>query len=303
MKLVFLATLDAILRRGSFSAAAEEVGLTPSAVSLQVKRLEEHFGQPLFDRTGRVVQPTAIARELSAAMQESLAKMDALRTRTQPQAAGRVSLGTIRTVQTSTLPPALAEVHRRHPQLSVRAVQGDSGVLLDQLKAGELDAGVIIRPASGGSKRLHWQLLAREPFVLIAPPDSRSNDLAELLSEYDWIQFDPTLTGGRMAAAYLHRIVPRVRSTIEIDSIDAIVAMVSAGQGLSVVPKPRHPISLAHPVREVELGAQAPSRQIVFVSRASDADNRRVQALREAFEVAYKDSDRSALLHQETAGA
>ncbi|MEF7616156.1 LysR family transcriptional regulator [Aquincola sp. MAHUQ-54] len=289
MKLVFLATLDAILRRGSFAAAAEEVGLTPSAVSLQVKRLEEHFGQPLFDRTGRVVQPTAIARELSSTMQESLAKMDALRTRSQPQAAGRVTIGTIRTVQTSTLPVALADVRRRHPQLSVRAVQGDSGVLLEQLKAGEIDAAVVIRPAGGGSKRLHWQLLAREAFVLIAPPDSTGATLSELLAAHDWIQFDTTLTGGRMAAGYLHRLAPRARSTIEIDSIDTIVAMVSAGQGLSVVPKPRHPISVAHPVREIALGAQAPSRQIAFVSRGPDADNRRIRALREACEVAYND--------------
>src|SRR6187431_1298842 len=79
MKLLFLATLDAILRRGSFAAAAEEIGLTPSAVSLQVKRLEEHLGQPLFVRSGRVAQPTPIARELALSTRDALAALEALR--------------------------------------------------------------------------------------------------------------------------------------------------------------------------------------------------------------------------------
>src|SRR3954470_12959136 len=134
MKLVFLVTLDAILRRGSFAAAAEEIGVTPSAVSLQVKRLEEHFGQPLFVRLARVVQPTPIAHQLVQTMRESLAAMEALRLKSTPVVSGRVVVGTIRTVQSSTLPPALRELRRRYPELFVRAVQGDSAALMQQLK-------------------------------------------------------------------------------------------------------------------------------------------------------------------------
>ena len=61
----------------------------------------------------------------------------------------------------------------------------------------------------------------------------------------------------------------------------------SAGFGVSVVPKPRHPISEAHPVREIELDRNTPFRSIAFVSRELDVDNRRVRALREAFDFAY----------------
>ena len=59
---------------------------------------------------------------------------------------------------------------------------------------------------------------------------------------------------------------------------DAIVAM---------VPNPRGPLRGVYPVREISLGRHAPKRQIAFVCRAADADNRRVAALREAFEHAY----------------
>jgi DNA-binding transcriptional LysR family regulator len=291
MKLMFLATLDAILRRGSFAAAADEIGLTPSAVSLQVKRLEEHLGQPLFVRSARVAQPTPLARELAQTMRDSLAAMEALRLKTSPVVSGRVVVGTIRTVQSSTLPPALHEVRRKYPELVVRAVQGDSDGLLQQLKAGVIDAAVVIRPSAGGSRRLHWHPLAHERFVLIAPPDSKGSSLQELLRVYDWIQFDTALVSGRMAANYLHRTAPRTRGAIEIDSIDTIVALVSDGLGVSIVPKPRHPISAVHPVREIPLNQHAHSREIVFVSRALDDDNRRVTALREAFAFVYAGSE------------
>ena len=286
MKLLFLATLDAILRRGSFAAAAEEIGLTPSAVSLQVKRLEEHLGQPLFVRSGRVAQPTPIARELAQTMREALSAMESLRAKSTPVVEGRVGVGTIRTVQSSTLPPALIEVHRRYPQLVVRAIQGDSEALMQQLKTGVIDAAVVIKP-SRGAGRFHWHPLAHEPFVLIAPPGSQGDSLEELLRTHDWIQFDTALVSGRMAGNYLHRVAPRARGSVEIDSIDTIVALVSAGFGVSVVPKPRHPISVVHPVREIALNLRAHAREIAFVSRALDRDNRRVIALREAFDFAY----------------
>jgi DNA-binding transcriptional LysR family regulator len=291
MKLEFLATLDAILRRGSFAAAAEEVGLTPAAVSLQVKRLEEHLGQPLFVRSARVAQPTPIARELVQTMREALLAMEALRVKSTPVVEGRIVLGSIRTVQTSILPAALLDVHRRYPKLFVRSVQADSSALMQQLKTGVLDAAVVVRPSSGGGSRFRWVSLAREPFVLIAPPHSTGDSLTELLRTHDWIQFDTTLVSGRMAGSFLHRAAPRMRGSVEIDSLDTVHALVSAGRGISVVPKRRHPISKVLPVRELPLDDGTHFREIAFVSRELDGDNRRVLALREAFQSAYAQAE------------
>lgn len=58
MKLQFLQTLTAVLRHGSFAAAAKDVNLRASAVSLQMLQLEDDFGQPLFDRSARQARPT-----------------------------------------------------------------------------------------------------------------------------------------------------------------------------------------------------------------------------------------------------
>jgi len=291
VRLACLVTLDAILKRGSFVAAAEDVGLTASAVGLQIKQLEEYFGQPLFDRSGRQTRPTAFAIELAEKMQDTLGVIRALREKRTPVVSGRLALGTIRSVQTTTLPMALQHVRAHYPQLSVRLVQDESPPLLRQLNAGEVDAAVLVRPQSGGSSRLHWHKLAREPFVLVAPPESRSTSLGELLSTHEWIRFDTSLTGGRIAASYVHRLAPRATSTIELGSIEAIVAMVSAGLGVSVIPVPRDPLRSAYPVRQIALGRQAPTRQIAFVCRAADRDTRRVIAVREAFAQVYAHQD------------
>src|SRR5262245_46115209 len=115
MNVAMLKTLTAIVDRGSFAAAAQEVGCTPSAVSLQVKQLEVWFGQLLFDRSARTVTATPFALEAAAVAREVSARLEALRQRPATTVAGRVRLGAIATVQTGLLPAALRTVRDRHP--------------------------------------------------------------------------------------------------------------------------------------------------------------------------------------------
>ena len=79
MNVAMLSTLVAIVDRGSFAAAAQEVGCTPSAVSLQMKQLEAWFGQPLFDRSARTVKPMPFALEAAAVARDFSARLEALR--------------------------------------------------------------------------------------------------------------------------------------------------------------------------------------------------------------------------------
>ena len=98
---------------------------------------------------------------------------------------------------------------RRHEH-PVEVSLADSDVLLVDLKAGRIDAAVLVRPQSGGSSRLVWQDVARQPFVMLAPPAMPMASPQELLQRHGLIR-----------------------------SIDAIVAMVGAGLGVSIVPQPR----------------------------------------------------------------
>jgi len=286
MKLAALDTLGAVLASGSFTAAAGDVGLTPSAVSLQMKQLEEYFGRPLFDRSGRTAVPTPFARELAAAAGGALATIESFRARSTTSVAGLLRLGAITSVQTAVLPHALRLLHERHPGLTVQLTLDVSAPLQAALNAGRLDAAVVVRPAGGGSTRLAWRDLARVPFVLVAPAHAEGG-AAHLLRRNPWIQYERSLTGGRIAAQYVRRLVPEKRATYEVASTDAIVAMVAEGLGVSVVPRPRAPLARAYAFREVPL-AGGPVRQVAWLSRKADVEDRRHAAVFEALLDAYR---------------
>jgi DNA-binding transcriptional LysR family regulator len=282
MNLAMLSTLVAILERGSFAAAAQEVGCTPSAVSLQVKQLEAYFGRPLFDRSARSARPTSFAREAAMAAREVTGRLEALRTRPGMAVSGQIRVGAIASVQSDALPRALAALRRRHPGLEVRILLDDSDALQASLKAGRIDAAVLVRPQSGGSSRLIWQDLVRQPYVMLLPPGAEGSRPQELVQRYGVIRYDPSLTGGRIALRYLRQTFPRARYVMELRSIDAIVAMVSAGLAVAVVPQPRRALLEAHHVAELALGRRGPSRQIALVRRAADSDDRNIDAVGEA---------------------
>jgi DNA-binding transcriptional LysR family regulator len=281
-----LKTLVAIVDRGSFAAAAHEVGCTPSAVSLQVKQLEAWFGQLLFDRSARTAKPTPFALEAATVARDVAGRLDGLRTRPAARVSGRVRLGAIATVQTGDLPQALRLTRDRHPDLRVEVSLADSDELIAAVKAGRIDAAVLVRPASGGSTRLVWHDLARQPFVMLLPPGVPPSSPRELLRA-GLIRYDTALTGGRIAAQYVRRVFPEARLVMEVRSIDAIVAMVGAGLGVSIVPQPRKALLEAHGVRALALGRGGPTRQIALVRRRADAGNRNIDAVFRALAEAW----------------
>ncbi|WP_420223559.1 LysR family transcriptional regulator [Pigmentiphaga litoralis] len=146
MKVEFLHTLCAVIRRGTFAAAAEEVHVTPGAVSQHIKYLEQHFGQLLFDRSARRAHPTPFALELAQTVQGTLDALESLRTRDETDVSGRTRLGTIDTVQATLLPGALKWLRDQYPKLDVELARGRSDHLLGELNAGTLDAAVVVRP-------------------------------------------------------------------------------------------------------------------------------------------------------------
>lgn len=111
------------------------------------------------------------------------------------------------------------------------------------------------------------------------PPSLCGPSPQELLQRHGLIRYDVALTGGRIAAQHVRRVFREARCVMEVRSIDAIVAMVGAGLGVSIVPQPRKALLEAHGVREVSLGRAAPTRRIALVRRHADAGNRNIDAV------------------------
>ncbi len=287
MKLTALETLVQVLASGSFAGAAQRIGLTSSAVGLQMRQLEDYFGRPLFDRSGRTSQPTAFAREVAAAVGQALSVVEGLRAHKSLAINGTIHLGAIPSVQTSVLPSALRLLQQAHPNLEVELLLDVTPGLQAALLAGRIQAGIVVRPDSGGSSRLHWLNLARIPFVLLVPGAVAERPVNELLREMPWIAYAPELTGGQIAARYVRRLVPGKKPAREVESTDAIVAMVAEGLGVSVIPRPRMQLFKAYGVRAVSLGRDAPRRQLSMIMRPGDAEDRRLAAVADAFAKAY----------------
>jgi DNA-binding transcriptional LysR family regulator len=282
MKIETFLTLDAVLRGGTLAAAAGEMNLTPSAVSMQMKHLEAYLGQPLFDRSGLQVRPTSLAHEVSTAMRDALQQLEALRKRPSVATEGTVRLGVIESMQPVVLPGTMRVLHERYPRLTLRPRAGRSTALTAQVKAGELDAALVAQPEDGGSARLRWHAMLRRELVLVAPPTASESSVAALFKQFEWIRYDRETVVGSMAARFVNTQALEKHSQLEFDSAPAIIAMVSAGLGISVLHIADAGVLQAYPVRIVKLGRNAPSIQLSMVTRKADDDSRPLVAVRDA---------------------
>ncbi|WP_145005571.1 LysR family transcriptional regulator [Pseudomonas oryzihabitans] len=288
MKIEAFLTLRAVLARGSFAAAAEAVNLTPSAVSLQIKQLEAYFGQALFDRSGRAVQPTPFALRLLDTVARTLADLEGLRNQRALPLTGRVRLGVTGSILTTLLPKAVAELQRRAPGITLQLERNDTPELMAALKADRLDAAILVRPPGGGSARLHWQDLLQEPLVLVVPAQLEHQAPEHYLRRYPWLRLDRKLVVGRLAARFVDSLVPQREALLDVPSADAIIAMVGMGLGVSVLPRLRPEHLATHAVREVALGAAAPRRQLSMARRKQDSENPLLDTIEQAFAVACR---------------
>jgi len=286
MKIEMFDTLDAVLRGGSLAAAASETNLTASAVSMQMKQIETYLGQPLFDRSGHAIRPTPLAHEVAAAMRHGLQHLQSLRRRSVVAIEGVVRLGIIESMMPMLLPGTLSELRARYPRLELRPTRGRSIGLTDAVKSGELDAAVVAEPEGGGSVRLNWRPLVRSEMRLIVPPEAAENSVPALFKQYDWIRYDRQTISGMLAARYVTRQVRTRHGALELDSVPAIVAMVSAGLGIALVHLVDAGFCQSYPVRFVRLSRGAPAVQMSFVTRKADADSRPLRAVGDAMTAA-----------------
>lgn len=265
-----LKTFLAIVRCGSFAAAGNQIGLTQSAVSAQVKNLEDALGMRLFDRTGRSAHLNAAGLR-SVPLAEQI--LDTFALMGQPESLseyrGELRIGAIATVQTGLLPPVLLRLLREAPGVAPKLVPGVSLNLLSQVDAGDIDLAVMIRPPFALPKELHAELIQKEPFVLIAPLNIEGDDPFKLLVEYPFVRYDRSSFGGRQVSRFLRKHNLDVRPGLELDELDAIVKMVESGLGVALVPTAGLWLERAPTVRIISLGSATFYRELVLVSRHS----------------------------------
>ena len=148
-------TFVAIADSGSFTRAAEVVHKTQSAVSMQMKKLEERVGRSLFERDGRTSRLTDTGeRLLDYARRIVRLNLDALASFAEAELAGRVRLGVPDDYADRYLPEILARISQSNPRVEVTVVCEPTPMLIDRLNASNLDLAIITATKHQGQSTL-----------------------------------------------------------------------------------------------------------------------------------------------------
>jgi DNA-binding transcriptional LysR family regulator len=166
-----LAAFCAVVERRSFSQAADQLGVTQPAVSLQIRSLEKRLGQQLLDRSGRRVEPTEAGQRLYRSAHRLLALeeqlLQELGEEVEGELAGRLEIGASTGPGGTVVPVVLGEFQRLHPRVHVALTVSDTQRVVEQVARRELELGVV------GAARRH-RGVAFEPFfrdeVVLAVP-------------------------------------------------------------------------------------------------------------------------------------
>src|SRR3984893_10597904 len=167
-----LAAFCAVVERRSFSQAAEQLGVTQPAVSLQIRSLEKRPGLQRVDRAGGRVEPTEAARRLYRSAQRLLALEEQLLAELGEEAegalTGRLEIGASTGPGGTVMPVVLAEFQQRHPGVRIALSVSDTQRVIEQVARRELELGVV------GAQRRHrgvvFEPFFRDEVVLACPP-------------------------------------------------------------------------------------------------------------------------------------
>ena len=231
----------AVVRLGSFSAAGKEIGLTAAAVGQQIRALEAELHQVLFDRSGRAIVLNTAGRAMVAPVKDLVVRYEALAAGQRgEQLGGTVVMGALVSALMGAFADSLWALTRRHPDLDVTLFAGQSADFALKVDRGELDAAVVTQPPTRLPSTLVWTALYTEPMVLIVPrrphfalPDTG----AEILARCPFMRFDRQTWTGHLVDAALAQAGATVRGGMELNSVEAIVALVRQGFGVSIVPR------------------------------------------------------------------
>ncbi|WP_460514627.1 LysR family transcriptional regulator [Flindersiella endophytica] len=264
-----IAQLEALLAvsdAGSFTGAAEVLGLTQSGVSRTIASLERRFGAALVHRGSHGAALTGLGRQVAAqakAAMEPLRAIESLAVRTRTSEPGRLRVGAVASALVRLVPDAVRELAAEVPELDVLTVQGDDDELAEWLGQRTVDVAVGTAPPAAGDGWATEEIA--DEFLAVLPSNHRLGradrvTLAELAAAG---VADPGGTCGPLLAARFadHGVEWCPDHTVR--DVETVIAMVAAGITAGVVPALAAPRPA--PSRIVLLPLDPPLRRTLFV--------------------------------------
>lgn len=225
-----LATFVAIADTGSFTRAAEEVHRTQSAVSMQMRRLEERLGKTLFEKDGRTNRLTedgerllGYARRLLRLNRETLAAFD------DTSLEGHVRIGTPDDYADRFLPEIMARFSRSNPRVELSVVCEPTPNLVEHIRRGNLDIALVTHDVDKGMS----EVVRREPLLWVTSANHGTHELPVLPLAFG----RQTCLWRRLACEALADMDREYRVLFTSFSATVIIAAVLSGLAVSVLPE------------------------------------------------------------------
>jgi DNA-binding transcriptional LysR family regulator len=285
-----LAAFCAVVERKSFSQAAERLGVTQPAVSLQVRSLEKRLGRKLLDRSGRRVEPTEAGLALYRGAQRMLALegqlIDELDAGEEGELGGTLEVGASTGPGSTVVPVLLCEFQHENPGVAVSLSISDTQSVVDRVAERELELGVV------GAARRHrgvvFEPFFRDEVVLACPPGHRfagqSVSLEELREE-PLIVMQEGAGVRQVIEDELRRAGTRLRDLeprLELGLQESVKSAVAAGHGVTFISRTAIEADLAAGTLETaRVRGLEPSREISLVRSAGRSPTRAAEAFLE----------------------
>lgn len=271
MNLNALKSFMAIYQTESFVDAAKKLNFKQSSVSMQMKSLEDDLGVALFDRSVRPPAMTSAAIAIIKPVREILALADSIReiVKSPETLEGRLTLGAIPTATIGLLPDGIKAIQKRYPEIQVRVQSGLSEPLINHVLGGTLDAAIITEP-SQLPDGLRSEVIFRERLALVSAIGSPLPQLHDLEQSH-FIRFNRRFGVGQIIDRYLAKKSIQPAEFMELDSLEAILAMVERGIGTAIVPERsldtyRQRVVI-HPLNDVDA-----TRNVSFIFRSQSTN-------------------------------
>ncbi|MHB8347786.1 MAG: LysR substrate-binding domain-containing protein [Acidiferrobacterales bacterium] len=234
-----LEVFEAIARQGSFTRAAEELFLTQPTASMQIKRLSDIIGQPLFEQVGKRIYLTDAGRELHAVCREIFERLDRFEMTVADMRGlkkGRLRLAVVTTAKYFA-PRLVGPFYRRYPGIDVTLKVTNRERILERLADNLDDLCILGQPPEGLDAE--FQPFLENPLVMLAAADHplarRRRIPIARIAEEPFLMREPG-SGTRMALERLfeqHQLKIKVR--MELGSNEAIKQAIIGGLGISVL--------------------------------------------------------------------
>ena len=251
LSLARLKVLSEVVRRGSFSAAADALDYTQSAVSQAVARLEAETGATLLVRDRRGVRPTPAGATLLEhvdtifaqvqAAEDDLAALLGVR-------GGRLRIASFPSAGATLIPQAVAAFRQMHPEVELSLAEGEPEEIAPRLRAGEFDLALLFEFSDDESRfsGLAATALIHDPLWVVLPaghPLARKLGLGLLdLRGEDWVQTSAASPCARHVVRVCLEAGFEPRVSFETDDYETVQGLVAAGVGVALVPR----LALSH---------------------------------------------------------